>query len=77
MRKERVLFILGVWVAILPYLGFPYAWKSVLFVLTGLGLIYFSYVLYGEAKAGETKEKKKTVESFSENKEFAEEKKVQ
>ena len=41
---------LGIWVAILPYLGFPYSWKTVLFTLTGLGIIYLSYVMYQENK---------------------------
>jgi len=38
--------ILGVWIAILPYLGFPYSWKSVLYTLTGLAIIYLSYAMY-------------------------------
>ncbi|HEV7701839.1 MAG TPA: hypothetical protein VGO63_00105 [Candidatus Paceibacterota bacterium] len=50
MRKERVLLILGVWVAVLPYLGFPYSWKNILFTLSGLAIIYFSYSLYKEYK---------------------------
>src|SRR3989344_2626179 len=67
MRKARMLLFLGVWVAVLPYLGFPYPWKNVLFVITGAGLIYFSYVLYQESKMKETKEEK-IFDNFSENK---------
>ena len=70
MRKERILLLLGVWVAVLPYLGFPYSWKDILFVLTGLGIIYLSYSFYTES---ETKEKKnKTFDNFSENRDFNE-----
>lgn len=71
MRKARILLILGIWVAILPYLGFPYSWKDTLGTLTGLGLIYFSYVLYKEFKV---KDEGKKFDSFRENKDFSEEK---
>ncbi len=66
MSKARILLILGIWVAVLPYLGFPYAWKDILFTLSGLGLIYFSYMLYQESKTEEIKEEK-TFDNFSEN----------
>lgn len=68
MRKARTLLILGTWVAILPYLGLPYAWKDILFTLTGLGLIYFSYVLYKNYKL--TEKQKKTFDNFRENDNF-------
>ncbi len=63
MRKAYKLLILGIWVAILPYLGFPSFWKNILFSLSGLGLIYFSFVMYKNSK-----DKKKVVfDNFSEN----------
>lgn len=65
MRRERILLILGIWVAILPYLGFPYFWKNVLFTLSGFILIYQSYLLYKKQK---TKEKQsKNFDNFSES----------
>ena len=67
MRKAYILLSLSIWVAILPYLGFPYSWKNILVTLTGLGLIYFSYVLYKESKTVEVK-KIETFDNFSENK---------
>ena len=57
MRKARILLVLGIWVTVLSYLGFPYSWKDTLFTISGLGLIYFSYVLYKEYKVKENKEK--------------------
>ncbi len=59
MRRERILLILGIWVAVLPYLGFPYSWKNVLFSISGLILIYYSYVFYKEFKIKEHREKKR------------------
>lgn len=67
MRKVRIFLILGIWVAILPYLGFPYSWKDNLETLSGLVLIYLSYVTYKEFKQKENKEVK-TFDNFSENK---------
>lgn len=68
MRKARILLILGIWVAILPYLGIPYSWKDVLFTITGLGLIYFSYILYKNNKIKENQ--KKVFDNFRENDNF-------
>ena len=66
MKKERIFLFLGIWVAILPYLGFPSSWKDILSTLSGLALIYLSYVLYNESKTKEIK--KETFDNFSENK---------
>ena len=69
MRQARILLILGVRVTILPYLGFPSAWKNILFTLTGLGLIYLSFILYKGSKAGETA--KQPFDNFKENSDFS------
>ena len=70
MRRARILLILGIWVAILPYLGFPYSWKEVLFTLSGLGLVYLSYMLYRERKKEESSEE--IFDNFRENSGFGE-----
>lgn len=51
MRKERTLFFIGIWVGILPFLGFPNSWRKIIFIITGLALIYLSYLFRQEAKA--------------------------
>jgi len=68
MKKERVFLIFGVWVAILPYLGFPFFWKNILFSLSGLAIIYLSFLLYQDSKAKSGLAK--VFDNFSENKEF-------
>ncbi|OGI61159.1 hypothetical protein A2814_01605 [Candidatus Nomurabacteria bacterium RIFCSPHIGHO2_01_FULL_38_19] len=65
MRRERIFLFLGIWVAVLPYLGFPSSWKSILFTVSGMTLVYYSYGLYKESKAKDKKEK--TFDNFSEN----------
>jgi hypothetical protein len=51
MRKEKTLFIIGLWVMILPFLGFPNSWRKVLFFITGLAMMYLAYLFYLEVKA--------------------------
>ena len=75
MKKARTLLTLGIWVAILPYLGFPSFIKNILFTLTGLGICFFSYVFYKEHKECECDKSeegnhKKTFDTFSENNHF-------
>ena len=65
MRKEKTLLILGVWVTILPFLGFPSDWKSTFFVLTGLSLIYLSYIFYQEFRSRIPKDKE--MKTFTDN----------
>ncbi len=69
MKRIRTFLFLGIWVAILPYLGFPYFWKNLLFVLTGLSLVIFAYFMYREHKHRQTTNKP-TFDNFSENSDF-------
>lgn len=39
----------GVWVLVLPYLGIPRAWLTILMVLTAVGLIVLGFFLRAEA----------------------------
>lgn len=55
MRKEKTLFIIGLWVMVLPFLGFPKTWRTVLFVVTGVALVYLTYLFYMESKTRLTK----------------------
>lgn len=48
MSKERVLIALGVFTAVLPFLGFPRAWKTILFLLTGVCVATLAYLLRKE-----------------------------
>ncbi len=68
MKKVKIILGLSIWVTILGYLGFPYSFKNILFTISDLALIYFSYMLYVDLKAGEAKEK--TFDNFSENHDF-------
>jgi hypothetical protein len=60
MRKEKTLLVLGVWVAVLPFLGFPDSWRTVFFVLSGFALIYLSYIFYQESRVRKESNDSKT-----------------
>ncbi|MFT5359696.1 MAG: membrane-associated HD superfamily phosphohydrolase [Candidatus Paceibacteria bacterium] len=51
MTKQRLLFLIGIWVAVLPFLGFPQSIRNVFFLVTGLGIILLSYFMYIQIKA--------------------------
>ncbi len=65
MRRERILLILGIWVAILPYLGFPYSWKNILFTISGLVLVFYSYEIHKENKVKQLRKQKS--DNFNQN----------
>ncbi len=46
MSHERILFFLGIWIALLSFLGFPFSVKRILFVLSGLGVCFIAYLFY-------------------------------
>lgn len=66
MRKEKTIFIIGLWLIVLPFLGFPGSWKTVILVLTGIALVYLGYLFYMEAKERLAKIENQT-ESFIDN----------
>ncbi len=51
MRKERTLFIIGIWVAVLPYLGVFDSWRKIMLIVTGIGIIYLAYLFNTEVRA--------------------------
>lgn len=66
MRKERTLLIIGIWVIILPYLGFYESWRKILFMITGISIIYLAYLFYAEGKARIAKDDNR-IKSFVDN----------
>ncbi|MCX6755142.1 MAG: hypothetical protein NT068_01185 [Candidatus Nomurabacteria bacterium] len=70
MKKARIFLIIGIWVAILPYLGFPYSWKQTLFTLTGLGIMYFAYLIYKKEKIDVENVKSANFDTSSEDEDF-------
>jgi hypothetical protein len=70
MKTARTLLILGIWIAILPYLGFPYSWKKILLTLSGLGVAYTAYILYKKEKIDTKNIGSMKFDNFSQNSGF-------
>ena len=68
MQISKILLFSGLWVMILPYLGFPTFIKNILFLLTGLVIIYLSFMVRKVFK--KDKPLKRIFENFSENLHF-------
>lgn len=77
MHIARILLILGVWVGVLRYLGFPDALEKILFSVTGFVFIYLGLLVHKENKSRLEKDRKnnnkeeKSFENFSENRNFS------
>ncbi|MCE9585190.1 hypothetical protein K8Q94_01015 [Candidatus Nomurabacteria bacterium] len=67
MKKARIFLAIGIWTIVLPYLGFPIFWKNILFLFTGLIVIFFAYQMYKEYKILNKKNDIKIFDNFSEN----------
>ncbi len=56
MRKEKTLFIIGLWVIILSFSGFSITWRRILFSITGIAIMYLAYLFYLEVKVRSSKD---------------------
>ena len=45
MTKEMWIIVLGIVVALVPFLGFPGSWKTVIFVLVGLAIAVLAFII--------------------------------
>lgn len=67
MRKERTLLAIGIFIIVLPFLGFPNIWRTVLFMIVGFMNIYISYLFYIEYKRRNKQDNIKDTLSFVDN----------
>ena len=49
MSKHSIIITLAIWIIILPFLGFPSFWRTLFFVLSGLGIIFYTFLLRSES----------------------------
>lgn len=45
MSKDIVIIVLGIWIAIVPFLGFPGLWETIIYVVSGLGVVLMTFLL--------------------------------
>jgi hypothetical protein len=48
MSKEILVIALGVWVAVVPYLGVPGSWRTAILILSGIALMVLGFFLRSE-----------------------------
>ena len=48
MSREMSIIVLGIWVMIVPYLGVPSAWRTILLVLSGAVIAVIGFLLRGQ-----------------------------
>jgi cell division protein FtsW (lipid II flippase) len=73
MPKGTAIILLALFVAIMPFLGFPSAWKTFFYVGAGLILAALSYLDKKELLAALEKQEKDRVDVFVQNSEHHEE----
>ena len=49
MSKEVLLIVLGVWIALVPFMGFPGSWRTVIMIVVGLCIAVVGFFLRSEA----------------------------
>jgi len=45
MGKDVLIMLLGVWVALLPFLGLPNSWDNIIFLISGIFIIGLGIVV--------------------------------
>ncbi|MBT3282771.1 hypothetical protein HON59_01225 [bacterium] len=52
MSRYSIIITIAVWVIILPFLGFPSFWETLFLVLSGFGIIFYTFMLKSESANG-------------------------
>ena len=45
MTKDLVIIVLGIWVAVLPFLGFPNSWDRIILIVSGFSISLLMFLL--------------------------------
>ena len=54
MSKYTIIITLGIWIIILPFLGFPGFWRTLLLVLSGFGVVILTLLIRSESSSRDT-----------------------
>lgn len=66
MRKEMAVMMLGVWVALLPFLGIPRRWDNAILLITGALIVMFGFILRKQA-LDRARYQSRRADTFAEN----------
>lgn len=67
MSKHRILVLTGLWIMILPFLGFPRGFKNTLFIITGLILILLAYTIKRRKRIQRLRKSEERKETYQDN----------
>ncbi len=70
MTKDLIIIFLGVWVALVPFLGFPNNLDTIIFVFSGLSIVALTLLLRSELThllTGDHRDFNRRGDSFIEN----------
>ena len=67
MKKDISLITLGVWIVVVPFLGFPGTWKTIIFVISGLAVVLLTVLWRHELLRSGFPQKKGNHDVFVEN----------
>lgn len=54
MSIRQIIFLIGFFIIILPFLGIPFLWKQIAFILVGISLIALSFRMSSPKMKAET-----------------------
>jgi len=52
MSKVMSVIVLGVLIAVVPYLGIPGSWRTTILLVSGLGVALLGFLMRGEVLSG-------------------------
>ncbi len=61
MISNKRTFFLGIFIFIIPFLGFPGSWKTAFIIISGIALIFLSVKISMPKKQGRVRSKKEKV----------------
>ncbi len=53
ITRNRILFALGLWIVLVPFLGFPTPYKSVFMIVSGLAVIVLAFLYARDRRMSE------------------------
>lgn len=65
MSKRKIILWLGILVALMPFLGFPSAWKTVVYFVSGALIAWNSFQLNKHKQAKRAKQERKRKEEIT------------
>ena len=67
MSKHTIIITLAIWIIALQFLGFPGFWRTLILVLSSLGIIFYTFLMRNESPNGSSFNFNKNTDVYVEN----------